>query len=219
MTLEFDGIQFGYDERQLLSGIYVKCEQGKLTGLLGRNGSGKSTLFKIVFGAIQSEVCSIRIDKTPVLSPAFRSEKIAYLPQESFIPSDLSLRKILALYKIDTAKITDHFPEQFLKRLDFHSGELAGGTLRLFEVLLILNSNARFCLLDEPFTGLAPAIVERLQDVISIEKTKKGILITDHLYRQVMQLSDELYLLADGKTYLIQNHDELIKRGYLLDYE
>jgi ABC-type branched-subunit amino acid transport system ATPase component len=218
MILEFDGIQFGFGERQLLSGIYVKCEKGKVTGLLGRNGTGKSTLLKIVFGALAVEISSVRIDKASIMFPAFRSAKIAYLPQDSFIPSDLTLRKILALYKIDTKKITDHFPE-LRDRLDFQSAELSGGSLRLFEVLLILNSNAPFCLLDEPFTGLSPALVERLQIVIALEKLRKGILITDHLYRQVMQLSDELYLLTDGKTYHIQNQEELVQRGYLMDYE
>jgi ABC-type multidrug transport system ATPase subunit len=218
MILEFDGIQFSFGERQLLSGIYVKCEQGKVTGLLGRNGTGKSTLLKIVFGALAAEISSVRIDMASVMFPAFRSGKIAYLPQESFVPSDFTLRRILALYKIDAKRITDHFPE-FLDRLDFQSAELSGGNLRLFEVLLIVNSKASFCLLDEPFTGLSPALVERLQVVITLEKSNKGILITDHLYRQVMQLSDSLYLLTNGRTYHIKDQDELVQRGYLMDYE
>src|SRR4051794_13791546 len=100
MIMEFDGIQFGYDERPLLSGIYIKCEIGKLTGLLGRNGSGKSTLLKLVFGSMRTEVMSVRIDKIALQLPAFTSRKIAYLHQQSFVPNDLSLRKILALCQV-----------------------------------------------------------------------------------------------------------------------
>jgi ABC-type multidrug transport system ATPase subunit len=218
MILEFDGIQFGFDERQLLSAIYLKCEKGKVTGLLGRNGSGKSTLLKIVFGALVAEACSVRIDRVAILPPAFRSRKIAYLPQESFVPADLTLNTVLRLYEIEAETITSHFPE-FLPMLDLPSGELSGGMLRLFEVLLIVNCPAPFCFLDEPFTGLAPVIVERLEKLIALEKNKKGILITDHLYRQVIDLSDDLYLLTNGTTYSIKNQEDLIQRGYIVDYE
>lgn len=218
MILEFDGVQFGFDERPLLSGIYVKCETGKVTGLLGRNGSGKSTLLKIVFGALRAETLSVRINNKPVLPPAFRSREIVYLPQDSFIPNDLSLRKILKLYEVPESRLMESFPE-LEEDFTLEADELSGGKRRLFEVLLLLYSKAPFCLLDEPFTGLTPVFVERLQEVIQQVKSKKGIVITDHLYRQVISLSDTLYLLVNGKTHLIKNQEDLIQRGYLLDQE
>lgn len=216
MILEFDGIQFGFDERQLLSGIYIKCETGKVTGLLGRNGSGKSTLLKIVFGSLHTDVISVRIDGTTLSSPSYRSRQIAYLPQDSFIPNDITLKKVLQLYEVDKDKILQSFPE-LQDDLALRSDEVSGGRLRLFEVLLVLNCRADFCLLDEPFTGLTPVFVERLQSVINYKKKKKGILISDHLYRQVIDLSDSLYLLTAGKTYLVQDTNDLVQRGYLLE--
>ena len=216
MILEFDGIQFNFDEKQLLSGIYLKCETGKVTGLLGRNGSGKSTILKIVFGSLYTDVISVRIDGKPLSPPSYRSRQIAYLPQDSFIPNDLSLQKILQLYEVDEDKILQPFPE-LKDDLALRSDEVSGGRLRLFEVLLILYSKAVFCLLDEPFTGLTPVFVERLQSVINNQKVKKGILVSDHLYRQVIDLSDSLYLLTEGKTYLVQDINDLVQRGYLLE--
>jgi len=218
MILEFDGIQFGYDERQLLSGIYMKCEIGKVTGLLGRNGSGKSSLLKLVFGSMRTEVISVRIDKVSLSLPAFMSRKIAYLPQESFVPDDLKLEKILSFYQVSKDDLLQYFPE-LKDDLLLKSGELSGGRLRLFEVLLILNAPAPFCLLDEPFTGLTPVLIERLRIYINHIKTIKGIIITDHLYRQVVSLSDSLYVLTNGKTYLVKNEEDMIKRGYLPDQE
>jgi ABC-type multidrug transport system ATPase subunit len=216
MTLEFDGIQFSYDSKPLLSGIYVKCETGKITGLLGRNGSGKSTLLKIAFGSIQPEVISFRIDQRSVSHPAFTSKQISYLPQSDFIPHDLPLEKILKLYHVDRDHILNDFPEM---QNDFtlQARELSGGRLRLFEVLLVLSMNTPFCFLDEPFTGLTPALVERLQSVLQNKKKQKGILITDHLYRQVMSLADDLYLLTNGKTYKVKEVEDLVRRGYLLE--
>ena len=49
-TLEADGIQLDYNGRKILSDIYLKCETGKIIGLLGRNGCGKSSLMKIIYG-------------------------------------------------------------------------------------------------------------------------------------------------------------------------
>ncbi len=218
MILEFDGIQFGYDERQLLSGIYMKCETGKITGLLGRNGSGKSTMLKLVFGSMRTDVMSVRIDRDPLLPPAFTSKRIAYLPQESFVPNDLTLRKILQLYRINEEDLICHFPE-FKDNLTLRPGQLSGGGLRLFEILLILNSPASFCLLDEPFTGLTPALIEQVKVYINEIKPIKGIIITDHLYRQVVSFSDSLYILTNGKTYLVKNEEDMIRRGYLPDQE
>lgn len=214
MILEFDGIQFGYGETHLLSGIYMKCDQGKVTGLLGRNGSGKSTLLKLVFGSLRTEQISIRIDQTRINPPAFTSRQIVYLPQDNFVPTELTLKEIAKIYNVIEKDFFIDFPEledDFTKR----SGELSGGRLRLFEVLLILNCAAPFCLLDEPFTGLTPVLVERLRDYIHQRKLAKGIIISDHLYRHVINLSDTLYVLSNGKNYLIKNEVDLIRYGYL----
>jgi ABC-type multidrug transport system ATPase subunit len=218
MILEFDGIQFSHDERTLLTGIYMKCAVGSVTGLLGRNGSGKSTLLKLAFGSLRTELISVRINQKPIDQPSFTSRQIAYLPQDSFVPDELTLRQILKLYEVPENKIFHSFPElreDILKS----AGQLSGGRLRLFEVLLILNSKVSFCLLDEPFTGLTPLWIERLVDYINEIKSSKGIILSDHLYRQVVGLSDSLYLLTNGKTYLIKNEMDLIHRGYLPDHE
>ncbi|HEY5823206.1 MAG TPA: ATP-binding cassette domain-containing protein, partial [Cyclobacteriaceae bacterium] len=187
-------------------------------GLLGRNGSGKSTLLKLVFGSMRTEVISVRIDSVPLLSPALTSNRIAYLPQENFVPNDLTLREILRLYRINEVDLICHFPE-LKENLLLKPAQLSAGGLRLFEILLILNTPASFCLLDEPFTGLTPALIEQIKVYINERKSIKGIIITDHLYRQVVSLSDSLYILVNGKTYLVKNEEDMIKRGYLPDQE
>ena len=54
-TLEVDSIQLAFNNRRILSDIYLKCETGKITGLLGRNGQGKSCLMKIIYGTLSCE--------------------------------------------------------------------------------------------------------------------------------------------------------------------
>jgi ABC-type multidrug transport system ATPase subunit len=215
MTLEFDGIEYGYDDRRLLTGIHMKCEKGKITALLGRNGTGKSTLMKIAFGAIRPDVVSIRINGRALTRPSFAEGMVSYLPQETFVPGNLSLARILALYQVDLKKVLAWFPE-LEQDLALYHPEVSGGRLRLFEVLLVLFRDTPFCFLDEPFTGLSPLMVERLQEVLVAEKVNKGIVISDHMFRQVMAMADTIYLLSNGSTFLIKEQEELARRGYLV---
>lgn len=216
MKLEFDGIEFRYTENPLLSGVYVKCETGKISGLLGRNGSGKSTLLKIVFGSLHTNVKSVRVDGEYISGPAFSKRTVAYLPQDSFIPSFLTLKQVLKLYKIKTESITNPFPEltEFLNK---KKEVLSGGTIRLFENLITLYSPSPFSFFDEPFSGLAPVMIDRLIECMLKEKNSRGILITDHLYRHVTKVSDDLYVLANGRTYKVKDKEDLIRRGYLAE--
>jgi ABC-type multidrug transport system ATPase subunit len=216
MKLEFDGIEFRYTENPLLSGIYVKCETGRISGLLGRNGTGKSTLLKIVFGSLKTDVKSVRVDGKYLESAGFSSRMVSYMPQDSFIPHFLTLKQILKLYKVKAETVVAEFPE-FEEMLDKSKNALSGGMVRLFENLLILCSPSPFAFFDEPFSGLSPVMIERLINCMMKEKLNKGILVTDHLYRHVTNISDDLFVLASGKTYHAKNKDELIRRGYLLD--
>jgi ABC-type multidrug transport system ATPase subunit len=216
MTLEFDGIEFGFDERRLLTGVHMRVDVGQVVGLLGRNGTGKSTIMKIVFGAIRPDVASVRIDGKAVSQPALTSGLISYLPQDSFVPVNLTLRKILSLYHLDSENMLQFFPE-LVEDLALRPSHVSGGRMRLFEVLLILMRPAPFCMLDEPFTGLSPLFVDRLQELIILKKRTKGIIISDHLYRKVMAIADSAYLLSNGTTFLVKEPGDLVKRGFVYE--
>jgi ABC-type multidrug transport system ATPase subunit len=213
-TLEFDGIYVSFGDRNLLSNIYMLCETGEITGLLGRNGSGKTTLMKIVFGAIPLEHKSVRIDGYSLGMHYLSENLIAYLPQRGLIPTYLSMRKALSLFNIREEEITALFPEA-KDMIDLKPQELSGGYLRIFEILLIVKSKAVFCLLDEPFSGLTPLFIERIRDILQKAKEQKGIIITDHLHRHVVDVAARLYVLANGQTYAVKNHEQLITLGYV----
>ena len=213
-TLEFDSLELSYNTRSILSGIYMKCEVGEVVGVLGRNGSGKSSMMKIVFGSLKGSHQSIRIDGEP-LPPNHLSKKlIGYLPQEHLLPSFISIRKAFRLFGIEEDEIITDFPE-VKAFLPFNSKQLSGGYQRIMEALLILKSKAQFCILDEPFSGLMPVHIERMKQIIANEKSKKGIIINDHMYRHVMDITDRLYVLANGKTYSVNGEADLVARGYV----
>jgi ABC-type multidrug transport system ATPase subunit len=213
-VLEFDSLELTFGDRKILSSIYMKCEQGEIVGLLGRNGSGKSSLMKVVFGALQAEHMSLRMNGEPLVGNYNRKRVIAYLPQDDLIPSYISLRLAFKLFKIDIAKIIKIFP-QISDFIDLNPSEVSGGFRRLIETLLILHSPSPFCILDEPFTGLMPVHIETLKTIILESKINKGIIVSDHMHRHVTELSDRLYLLANGTTRTIKQKEQLVDLGYL----
>ena len=212
--LEFDSIEVSFDRCSILKSIYMASETGKITGLLGRNGSGKSTLLKIVFGSMPFEQKSVRINGDCLGLHYLAQRRIAYLPQSNLIPSYLSIRTAIALFDVDPDAIISVFPE-VADLIHLKPPQLSGGYLRLLEMLLILESKADFCLLDEPFTGLSPVYIERIKEILLSARKTKGIIITDHMYRHVAEVSDTLYLLVNGQTYQIRDQEQLISFGYV----
>ena len=212
--LEFDSLTLSFDGLKILSSIYMQCQQGEVVGLLGRNGSGKSSLMKVVFGTLDAEYKSVRVNGVSIHGNYDQKRIIAFLPQEKLIPSYVSLRSAFRLFEIDIDEIISVAPA-IKEFFNFKSQELSGGSLRLIEALLILYSPAPFCILDEPFTGLMPVHIETLKNIISKSKDRKGIIISDHMHRHVTELSDRLYLLTNGKTYEVKERECLVELGYL----
>jgi ABC-type multidrug transport system ATPase subunit len=209
--LEYDSLELSFGDKKVLSSIYMKCETGEIVGLLGRNGTGKSSLMKIVFGALDAGHRHVRINGEAIHG---YSKLIAYLPQEKLIPDYLAIGKAFKLFKVDFDEIAETLPA-LREFQNFKPGQISGGYVRLVEAILILRSEARFCILDEPFSGLMPVHIETRISLMKVLKNEKGIIITDHLYRHVSRVSDRMYLLSNGKTYPINNVEQLISLGYV----
>ncbi|HMJ67424.1 MAG TPA: ATP-binding cassette domain-containing protein [Cyclobacteriaceae bacterium] len=213
-ALEFDSLMLSFDGRPILSNVSIKCNTGEIVGLLGRNGSGKSSLMQVVFGSLAGDYKSVRINGKSLHGNYIKEKHIAYLPQDSLIPDYVRVDKALTLFGLREEALLDEFPES-RDWLRLYPSQLSGGTQRIVEVLLILKSKAPFCLLDEPFTGVMPVYVQRLKQIILNTRSEKGIIITDHLYRDVISITDRLFVLANGQTYQVNGESELQRRGYI----
>jgi len=206
-TLEADSVRLQYNGRKVLSDVYLKCETGKVTGLLGRNGQGKSSLMKAIFGSVDAEK-SVRFDNRVRRKPYEDPRLIRYLPQFNFIPKFLRLRKVFLDYDADWSLFERTFPN-FSGRGNERIGNLSGGENRFVELFVLITSTAQFALLDEPFTHLSPLQTEAMKALIIAEKVNKGFLVTDHMFQHVTEVADDLYLLVDGKTRRVTNPEDL----------
>jgi lipopolysaccharide export system ATP-binding protein len=215
-VLEADGIRIEFDGRQVLGNIYLRVQTGQIVGLLGRNGSGKSVLLQTIFGTRAVADASVRVNGRRVV-PAFRQPGLLnYLPQEPLLPPSLSLVRAARLLGVDIELATVRFPElrpQFNQRL----GELSGGSARLVQALLLLHADTAFSLFDEPFSGVMPVHVETLTEEMQRVKQRKGLLITDHRYAEVLPLCDVVYLLHQGRLLKLTGdvREQLRDYGYL----
>ncbi|WP_114777362.1 MutS-related protein [Botryobacter ruber] len=214
--LEVDSVLKNYGGVQVLTNVYLQCKTGDVVGLLGRNGSGKSTLLKIIFGSVDTPDKSIRIDKKVYPEPYREKKLVAYLPQHSFLPKGISLKRIAAIFLEDRERKEAVLGnERIKKHINKTATALSGGERRYFEVLLLVNLPVRFVLLDEPFSAIEPLYKEAIQELIYQYKSEKGFIITDHDYRSIIEVSNRLILLSNGVCRHIKRTQELEELNYL----
>lgn len=212
--LEVDSIILEFGNKHILHNVYIKSETGKVTGLLGRNGSGKTCLLNIIFGELTVYGSSVRLDGQALVTDRRKPSDFRYLPQFNFIPLDLRVKQVFYDFNLDFASFLLAFPD-FEKFYSSKLRALSSGERRIIEVYSILASDTKFCMLDEPFSQIMPVHTEALLQIFQAEKEYKGIILTDHMYQHVTDISDHLYVLSNGKTHLINNPDELRLLGYV----
>ncbi|HEY1194731.1 ATP-binding cassette domain-containing protein [Flavobacterium sp.] len=214
-VIEVSGIRKKFGLKTILSDIYLKIEVGEIIGLFGRNGSGKSTLLKIICGLLPVSDKSVFIDGVSKNKSSDLINEIAYLYQNQFIPNHLSVMRTIRL-AIDKQKVTFFCEDVFVKPLlNRKIRNLSFGELRYLQIKLVLFNTSKFVLLDEPFNGLSPKMIEVVTELIEENSKEKGILITDHNYENVLKISTGLRLLKEGKLQIIKNKAELFENGYL----
>jgi len=211
--LFIDSVTKKFDTRSILNGVFINCKVGEVVGLLGRNGSGKSTLLEIIFGTTKADFKYLKLNDKQI-SKGYLSGKIAYLPQHNFIPNKLTVAAAIEIFckerKGEVLKVNFVAGNLGKKFRDF-----SGGESRLLEALIIIYSDADFILLDEPFSQLAPMLIDELKCHISKLKLVKGFLITDHYYKSILAVADRVVLLHNGCNYRIEGTEDLILHGYL----
>lgn len=214
-VLEIDSVQKSFGERIILSDVYLQCETNDIVGLLGRNGSGKSTFLKIIFGITSADFKFIRINGVMKTKTKELMNEISYLSQDNFIPNIFSVKKAIRL-SIGKERIDSFCNDEMIQAIaDKKIAHLSGGELRYLEIKLVLENSSKFVLLDEPYNGLSPLMIEKVNQLIVMNSCKKGIVISDHNYRNVISISTRLVLIKNGKLNHLKDKNELIEKGYL----
>ncbi len=143
------------------------------------------------------------------------NQQISYLPQESYLPSHLKVSAIISMMCEPTYANIIKSHSLVKPHLHKKSKELSGGEIRVLEILLTVYANSKFSLLDEPFNGVAPVYKDEIKEIIQKQSETKGFIVTDHDYRNVLDITTKIILMYDGGTKVMEDADELTKWGYL----
>jgi ABC-type multidrug transport system ATPase subunit len=214
-ALHVDSVRKIFGDKTVLNDVFLSCEEGEIVGILGRNGSGKSTLLKIIFGSISADNKFVSIDTQKAKGLFSIQHLIHYLPQHNFLPAHIKIKQLIDCFcpkERAEALIQNDFIVPFLSR---RPRELSGGERRIVEILILLHGTAKVVLLDEPFHSIAPLQIEKIKAIIKVHATDKAVIITDHSYQNVIDISSRIILIEDGNTRQIKELEELFKYGYL----
>jgi lipopolysaccharide export system ATP-binding protein len=221
--LEVKDLVKQYGSRRVVNKVNLNVKRGEIVGLLGPNGAGKTTTFYMIVGIISPDAGQILFDNQKIghLPIHTRSEYgIGYLPQEPSLFNRLTVEEnIMAILETVAMRrqkrkqrLNDLLEElniTHLRKSKVYT--LSGGEKRRLEITRALVKNPSFILLDEPFSGIDPIVVNEAQEIIKDLKSKGiGVLLTDHNVREMLSITDRAYLIADGKILISGNSDKLI---------
>ena len=218
--------------KMLLKFISFELKPNKITGLLGANGAGKTTLFRSVAGLSSIDTGEIFLGKKEVSRDDIEkrsSQGLKYVPQEDSLFEELSLIENLTIaIELQFKKIEN----RHLEKIDFYLEKmklknkanikakfLSGGEKRKTEILRAILLDAKCILLDEPFAGVDPISVEEIIKILKELKKNLTIFISDHNFRDVMKVCDEIILMNQGEILLngppeIVQNDRLAQKLY-----
>ena len=216
-SLILDSIFYRVPNLSILEGVYLKVIPGTVCALFGRNGAGKSTLLKIAAGQIQPGTGLTIIDNRRISNRSLkkRFSKIGYLPQDSMLPENISVNRLIRSFPSSD----DLFRNPLIQKITRQKiSELSGGERRYLELSLLFCLDRCYFLLDEPFTGVEPLIIEQIIQRIKEEAGRgKGILVTDHYHQYVLEVADYAYLMQNKQCYELGSDfkSDLERLGYI----
>jgi branched-chain amino acid transport system ATP-binding protein len=222
MLLEIKDLHAFYEESHVLRGISLDVDHGEIVSLLGRNGVGKSTTLKSIIGLLAPRSGQVIFKDRNIAGMAphvIAKLGVGYVPEDRRIFPRLTVRENLLMgikpgqkenpngWSVE--KIYNYFPP--LKARDKQRGaNLSGGEQQMLTIGRALMGEPEVLLLDEPTEGLAPIIVESLEQVITdVHNHGVAILLVEQNMRVVLRLAKKIYVISKGKIVFQGTGEEL----------
>jgi ABC-type branched-subunit amino acid transport system ATPase component/ABC-type branched-subunit amino acid transport system permease subunit len=213
--LRFERVNTFYGKSHILTDATLDVREGEIVALLGRNGAGKTTLLKTLNGLVPTASGMIEYEGRNIAGlPAHEISRlgIGYVPQGRGLFAGMTVAENLALGRLARAtdgkngvvwsekKIFEYFP-RLEERMHVAADYLSGGEQQMAAVARALSGNVRLLLLDEPFEGLAPSVVQELFRVFDRLRGEASIVIVEHNLDLVLALADRVFALERGAVF------------------
>jgi len=212
--IRLDKVTVAIQRTDILNDVSMEIGSGTMAGLIGRNGAGKTTLMRSIMGLLPLRTGSIVLNDVDLssVSPHRRTHHgIGFMPEDRRLIPDLTVAENVLL-PAWAAGLNDtdarlawtyaRMPEveQFADR---KASLLSGGQQKLVALARSLMIGRRLLLLDEPFEGVAPALAQRLIEVIAGLKGEGAtVLISESDYTHSRDLVDRVFVIERGVVTL-----------------
>ena len=206
VLLEAKGVSAGYDGSSILNRLDLKVRKGEVVALLGRNGVGKTTLLRAITGTIPLTSGTVSFDGALVSgTPYFEINRrgIALVPEGRRLFPNLTIEENLMLAQRTGGSSLDEAYELFPKLRTLRKSaarNLSGGERQMVAIARSLMAPAGLILLDEPFEGLAPAVVTEVMAAVVKLRERASVLIVEHKAELILPICDRAYVLVNGQV-------------------
>ena len=226
IILRVESLNTFYGKAQVLFEMSLDVGYGEVVVLLGRNGAGKTTTLKSIMGIVSPHSGTITYKGKAIQGlPPFKTCALGlgYVPEDRRIFSRLSILENLevgrqppraGLESWTPERLFELFPN-LAERRDQAGGKLSGGEQQMLTIARTLMGNPEMILLDEPFEGLAPVIVNQLAETIQRLKTEGvSILLAEQYLNFARYICDRAYIVHQGSTRHESTIDNLSQEAY-----
>ena len=230
--LKVTDLRAGYGNVDVLHGITLEVNASECVALVGANGAGKSTTLKCICGLIEARSGRIEFEGQRIDGLAGHSivrRGITMCPEGRQVFAEMSVLENLQMgahtrqdkaQRSDLEVMLDLFPV-LRDRLRQLAGTLSGGEQEMLAIARALMSRPKLCIFDEPSLGLAPKIVEEVEQTIARIKARgTTILLVEQNASMALRLSNRAYVFEAGEIVLtgtgqeLQDHPE-VSKAYL----
>jgi branched-chain amino acid transport system ATP-binding protein len=210
--LEVSGLHSFYGEAHVVCGASLTVATGEVVALLGRNGMGKTTLIRSVMGLkpplVRAGNVRWRGETLVGLRPHhIAARRIAIVPQGRRLFPSLTVAEHLTMLKSSrarggwtAARIFALFP-RLAERRRHLAGQLSGGERQMLAIARALMIDPELILMDEPSEGLAPVMVQHLEDIVrQLKREELSILLVEQNLYSALAVADRIYVLETGRV-------------------
>ncbi|MFD1634749.1 ABC transporter ATP-binding protein [Haloplanus ruber] len=231
--LDVDAVDAYYGESHILRDLSLTVEEGEVCALLGRNGAGKTTTLRSISGAKPPEVRdgTVRFkgdDITGLPADDVAMQGISLVPEERRVFANLTVEENLRIAEVSrntsntwrrprtatgqsmsTEQVYEDFP-RLGERKTQKAGTLSGGEQQMLAIARALKQSTDLLLLDEPYEGLAPKIVEDVEAAIErISDQGVTILLVEQNAAAAIKIADRAYVVDQGAVVFDGSATEL----------